>query len=95
MAQLGIGNRIRFGLIGSGWRAEFFVRIAKAIPDVFELTAVLIRDAEKGRIFAEQFGEQGFLDAYGNSWSFNLSAASWSVFMNADPTLLPTHIRFS
>jgi hypothetical protein len=44
-------KKIRFGLIGSGWRAEFYMRIAKAIPDIFELTDVLIRDEEKGLEF--------------------------------------------
>ena len=35
-------GKIRYGVIGSGWRAEFYIRIAKAVPDKFELTAVLI-----------------------------------------------------
>jgi len=48
-------KKIRFGLIGSGWRAEFYIRIAKAIPDQFELTNVLIRNKEKGKAFAEKF----------------------------------------
>ena len=42
-------DKIRFGLIGSGWRAEFYIRIAKALPGIFDLTAVLIRDSEKGK----------------------------------------------
>ncbi|MEH7116249.1 Gfo/Idh/MocA family oxidoreductase [Neobacillus vireti] len=49
-------EKIRFGLIGSGWRAEFFIRIAKAIPEQFELTHVLIRDREKGEAFSKKFG---------------------------------------
>lgn len=48
-------GRIRYGLIGSGWRAEFYVRIAKLVPEKFELTSVLIRDPEKGKKFAEKF----------------------------------------
>ena len=48
-------EKIRYALIGSGWRAEFYIRIAKAVPDRFSLTAVLIRDKEKGRAFAEKF----------------------------------------
>ena len=47
-------GKIRFGLIGSGWRAEFYIRIAKAMPDVFELSGVLVRDEAKGRRFAKQ-----------------------------------------
>jgi predicted dehydrogenase len=49
-------KKIRFGLIGSGWRAEFYIRIAKAVPERFELTEVLIRDKEKGEKFASTFG---------------------------------------
>lgn len=48
-------DKIRFGLIGSGWRAEFYIRIAKALPGIFDLTAVLIRDSEKGKNFSEKF----------------------------------------
>lgn len=49
-------SKIRFGLIGSGWRAEFYIRIAKALPEKFELTGVVIRDREKGEAFAAKFG---------------------------------------
>lgn len=49
-------NKIKFALIGSGWRAEFYIRIAKLIPDRFQLTEVLIRDKEKGEQFAQKFG---------------------------------------
>lgn len=44
-------GKIRFGVIGSGWRAEFYIRIAKALPEQFELIGVLIRDKEKGEQF--------------------------------------------
>ncbi|MDO5410425.1 MAG: Gfo/Idh/MocA family oxidoreductase [Lachnospiraceae bacterium] len=44
----------RFAVIGSGWRAEFYIRIAKALPEQFDLAAVLIRSEEKGRIFAKK-----------------------------------------
>ncbi|RCX20730.1 putative dehydrogenase [Fontibacillus phaseoli] len=49
-------SKIKFGLIGSGWRAEFYIRIAKALPEKFELTGVVIRNREKGEEFAEKFG---------------------------------------
>ncbi len=48
-------KKIRYALIGSGWRAEFYIRLAKLVPDRFELTGVLIRDPEKGAGFARRF----------------------------------------
>ena len=49
-------SKIRFGLIGSGWRAEFYIRIAKALPEMFDLAAVMIRSKEKGEAFSAKFG---------------------------------------
>jgi predicted dehydrogenase len=43
----------RFGLIGCGWRAEFFTRVAQALPDRFEVERVLIRDPAKPK--AQEF----------------------------------------
>ena len=47
---------LSFIIIGSGWRAMFFVRIAKRFPELFRLKYVLCRSLEK----AEQISrEQG------------------------------------
>lgn len=47
-------KKIRFGVIGSGWRAQFYIRAAKALPEQFELAAVLIRNKEKGAAFERE-----------------------------------------
>ena len=39
--------KLRFALIGAGWRAMYYVRIAKALPDHFECVGILCRTAEK------------------------------------------------
>ncbi|WP_421742459.1 Gfo/Idh/MocA family protein [Cellulomonas sp.] len=39
---------IRFGVVGSGWRAEFFVRMARLMPDRFQVTGVVTRSVERG-----------------------------------------------
>ena len=47
---------IRFAVIGSGWRSLFYVRIAKALPDMFELTALLCRGQEKADRIQREYG---------------------------------------
>jgi len=46
-------SRIRFGIVGAGWRAEFFLRIAAAAPEHFELPVVVARDPQKAKRFAD------------------------------------------
>ena len=38
---------IRYAVIGSGWRAEFYARIAQKLPDQFNLCMLLCRTEEK------------------------------------------------
>lgn len=40
-------KKIRYAIIGSGWRSLFYVRIAKALPEQFEVTGMLVRSEEK------------------------------------------------
>lgn len=49
-------RRIRFAVAGSGWRALFYVRAAKALPEWFQLTGVLCHTPEKARAFAAEHG---------------------------------------
>ena len=58
-------SKIRYAIAGNGWRALFFVRAAKNLPELFELTGVLCRTEEKAKAFEEQHGVKAFwsLDA--------------------------------
>lgn len=51
-----MGNRIRFGIIGSGWRAMYYVRIAQKLSEVFEVAAVVCRTPEKAERITKEFG---------------------------------------
>lgn len=51
---------IRFGLIGGGWRAEFFTRIARELPERFRLAGVVQRDATKAAAFGATWGAPAF-----------------------------------
>lgn len=46
-------ERIRFAVAGTGWRSLFYVRIAKWLPERFELTGVLCRTPERAAAFAQ------------------------------------------
>ena len=48
-------SRIRFGMVGAGWRAEFFQRIAAAAPVHFEMPVVVARNHEKAKLIADQW----------------------------------------
>lgn len=40
-------KKIRFGIVGGGWRARFFITAAQHLPEIFELTGVYLRNPEK------------------------------------------------
>jgi predicted dehydrogenase len=47
---------IAFGIVGTGWRAEFFLRIARACPDRFRVTGLVTRDPVRSAGIGETFG---------------------------------------
>ena len=47
---------VSFGIIGGGWRAEFFLRIAAALPERFGICGMQVRDEAKGRALEKAFG---------------------------------------
>ena len=49
-------NPIRFGIIGGGWRAEFYLRIAAALPEQFCVTGLMVRDPTKGEAIERRWG---------------------------------------
>ena len=38
---------INFGIVGTGWRSEFFLRIAAACPDKFRVVGLVTRDVAR------------------------------------------------
>ena len=47
-------SRYHFIIIGSGWRALYYVRIAKALPEMFHLDAMYCRTMEKADKIAKE-----------------------------------------
>lgn len=53
---------VRFGIIGGGWRAAFYLRVARELPERFQVSGVMARDAAKRRGLAETWGIAPFGD---------------------------------
>jgi predicted dehydrogenase len=49
-------NPVRFGLIGTGWRSEFFARLARQAPAAFQVSGVLSRSPERAAEAAAAWG---------------------------------------
>jgi predicted dehydrogenase len=74
--------KIRFGVVGTGWRALFFFRIAKARPDLFEVVGAVTRSKERVITLANEYGIRGFttLDSLlEEKPSFVITSVPWGV----------------
>ncbi len=49
-----------FGIIGSGWRAEFYMRIAQALPELFEVCGVVSSSEEKRISIHSKYGYRAY-----------------------------------
>lgn len=47
-------SKIRLAVIGAGWRAHYYIRIASALPDLFERPIVLVRSREKAEVLRSE-----------------------------------------
>ena len=46
----------KFSIVGGGWRSEFFLRIAKELPDLFEIPAMLVRNPVRAEELRKAWG---------------------------------------
>ncbi len=46
----------RFAIVGSGWRSEFHIRMAKAAPDRLQVAAVVTRTPAEAERIAVRWG---------------------------------------
>lgn len=46
---------IKYGIVGAGWRSEFYLRIAALMPDIFKVSGIYIRNKQKREEFSKKF----------------------------------------
>jgi len=46
---------ICYGIIGAGWRAEFYLRIAALVPEKFSVSGIYIRNESKRQEFSKKY----------------------------------------
>lgn len=51
---------IRYGIIGAGWRSEFYIRIANLLPETFSVSGIFIRNPEKRKEFSAKYNVKIF-----------------------------------
>lgn len=76
-----------FGIIGSGWRAAFFLRIARSAPDRFRATGVVTRSAERGAEISSRWGVPTFRSVAellgAEAPDFVIASVPWAVMPDA------------
>lgn len=48
-------NKIQYSIMGAGWRAEFYLRLAKICPDFFGVTCIMVRNESRISEIAEKY----------------------------------------
>jgi predicted dehydrogenase len=72
------------GLIGAGWRAEYFLRIARELPESFRVSRVLVRSETSAAAVVERWGVEA-----GTSLSGFLAGRYDFVVVSTPPAAAP------
>lgn len=77
-----MNHKIKFAIVGGGWRTEFYLRIAQASPDSFEVVGVVVRDEAKRHAFEQAWGVRAYAELddllRSESPSFVVVSVSWA-----------------
>jgi len=72
----------RFAIVGSGWRSAFYLRVAAALPERFEVSGLLSRDAIRRAAIRDSFGihiPETLDDLLATDPEFVVVSTPWSV----------------
>lgn len=79
---------LSIAIIGGGWRAEFYLRIAQALPEKFNIQAMVVRNEEKGAIAEQQWGIRTYRTLEDMAEKVDIDFAVVSVPRSASPAVI-------
>ena len=86
-----------FGIVGSGWRAEFFLRLAATVPDRFRVTGVVTRTPQRGDEVTARHGVPAFRTAReliaAEPPDFVIVSVPWAVAPDVTRELVALQLR--
>ena len=53
---------MKIGFIGNGWRTRGYLRIVRQVPEKFEVSGILFRNAEKAALFEKEYPGKTYTD---------------------------------
>jgi len=78
----------RFAIVGGGFRTNFYLRIARALPQLFTCIGMVIRNAEQARLMHEKWGVAVYPDLEALTAAERPDFVVLSVAREANPVLL-------
>ncbi|MBQ6795214.1 MAG: gfo/Idh/MocA family oxidoreductase, partial [Clostridia bacterium] len=81
---------ITFAVIGGGWRSEFYLRIAQALPEEFTVAGVYIRREEQREYIKNKYKVKTFAlldELLCESFDFIVNCASYAHVTDLSVTL--------
>lgn len=76
-------NPIRYAVVGRGWRAQYFIKLASLMPDRFTVTSVQVRSDEAAAEVTRQWGVPAVRDLAGTLTTgrpeFVVTSVPWDV----------------
>src|SRR3954452_6784356 len=86
-----------FGIVGSGWRAEFFLRLAAMAPDRLRVSGVVTRRPERGAEVTARHGVPAFRTARelisAEAPEFVIASVPWAATPNVIRELVAQDVR--
>ncbi|MFX3635349.1 MAG: Gfo/Idh/MocA family protein [Candidatus Pristimantibacillus sp.] len=81
-------NPLSIGIVGGGWRAEFYIRIAQALPNICRIQAMVIRNEDKGEEIEKRWGIRTFRTIANMAAATDIDFAVVSVPRSVAPAII-------